>query len=276
MSASPQPNIVHLGPEQIRLRENARSINPDLVKQLAESISEVGLQSPIVVRGIGTENAYQLLAGNHRYEALRKLNETTIPAIIVDPDDLHAEIIVIDENLCRQCLTEAEEILAVDRRKQIYEQLHPETAHGGNRKSSRRFGDLKPERFTKATAAKTGRSERSVQRSVTRAEKIGRDALRQIIRTSLDKGSELDALAAVSAAERASAIERAVAGETVSLQSKSPDQSAQWRANFKKLMDKAPTKGDCEWAVEQARRSGDRFFPDIPPCLDRRIAKARS
>lgn len=56
-------------------------------------------------------------------------------------------------------------------RKRAYEVLHPETAHGGDRKSSRQVGDLNaPGRFTADTAAKTGRSERAVQRDAERGE----------------------------------------------------------------------------------------------------------
>jgi ParB family chromosome partitioning protein len=288
MNALPQSTIVDLRPEQIQLRGDARSINSDRVNQIADSILDVGLQSPIVVRlaaseDTGTERSYQLLTGNHRYAALQKLKRATIPAIIVDADDLRAEIIVIDENLCRENLTAAQQASAIARRKEIYEKLHPETSHGGNRKSSRQLGNLKSERFTKVTAAATGRSERDVQRLATRAEKIGPAALQQIEGTCLDSGSNLDALAALPAAERESAIKRAVAGESVSLRSKSPDpsmsgdlpiQSAQWRSKFRTLMDKAPTKEDCDWAAEQARRYRGSVFPDIPTFLDLRIAKA--
>jgi len=52
-----------------------------------------------------------------------------------------------------------------DHRKRYYELLHPETAHGGDRKSSRQLGDLIENRFTQDTADKTGRAERSVMRS---------------------------------------------------------------------------------------------------------------
>jgi ParB/RepB/Spo0J family partition protein len=285
MTASPQLNIVHLRPEQIRPRGNARSINPDRVNQLTKSISEVGLNSPLVVRlavseGIGTQPVYELLAGNHRYAALEKLKAPTIPTIIVNADELRAELIGIDENLCREELSPAQKTAAVLRRKHIYEQLHPEIAHGGNRKSSRQIGDLKPERFTKATAALAGHSERSLQRLAERGEKIGPAALGQIVGTSLDKGSELDALANLCKSEQKTAIARASAGEKVSVRSRLPDgvkvQSGIWRAKFVRLMDEAPTKEDCEWAVDQAKRFGDRILPDIPLCLDRRTPKERS
>jgi hypothetical protein len=44
---------------------------------------------------------------------------------------------------------------------------HPETANGGDRRSDRQVGELKNrdvQRFTAATAAATGQSERAVQR----------------------------------------------------------------------------------------------------------------
>src|SRR3974377_831580 len=40
--------------------------------------------------------------------------------------------VLIDENLCRHELSPAERSIAVTRRKAIYVQLHPRTAHGGN------------------------------------------------------------------------------------------------------------------------------------------------
>jgi hypothetical protein len=184
--------------------------------------------------------------------------------------DLHAELITIDENLCREALSPAQETLAVARRKQIYEQLHPETVHGGDRKSSRQNGDLKSDRFTKATAAVTGRSERSVQRLVKRAQNIEPAALTRVVRTSLDKSGELDALAGLPADKQKPLIERASAGENVSARSPTAGDhsvpSAIWRAKFRKLMNEAPTKEDCEWAAEEARSSGNYF-------LDRRTPK---
>lgn len=86
-----------------------------------------------------------------------------------------AELATIDENLCRNELSPAERAGAVARRKTLYESMHPETAYEarpGRAGKCRHDGDNSPpaDRFTKATAAATGRSERSVQRTVRRGE----------------------------------------------------------------------------------------------------------
>jgi ParB/RepB/Spo0J family partition protein len=112
MSPSQPRNIVHLRPEQIQRRGDARSIIADRVDQLADSIANIGLQSPIVVRlaastNTGTERVYELVAGNHRYAAPQKLKIRKIPAFIANVDNLRAELIAIDENLCREALSPA-------------------------------------------------------------------------------------------------------------------------------------------------------------------------
>jgi hypothetical protein len=105
---------------------------------------------------------------------------------------------------------------AVFRRKAIYEELHPETKHGGDRKSDQ-VANLATcsDRFTIETAAATGKAERTIQRAANRGKALGKD-LSDITGTSLDKGSELDALAKMAPEERAPIIERAKAGEQVS------------------------------------------------------------
>jgi hypothetical protein len=62
-------------------------------------------------------------------------------------------------------LSPAERALFTQRRKDIYEALHPETRHEafkGNQhvSGSRQVGDNQPSRFTADTAARTGQSER--------------------------------------------------------------------------------------------------------------------
>jgi hypothetical protein len=82
----------------------------------------------------------------------------------------------------------------------------------GDRKSSRQIGDLK--RFTKDTAAKTGESERKVQREATRAKHIPQIA--DCVDTSLDQGEELDALAKLPVDQQNAIIAKVVSGHKVS------------------------------------------------------------
>jgi ParB family chromosome partitioning protein len=142
---------------------------------------------PIVLRprqGAG----YWLIAGRHRICAAEKLKWTEIRATILEDIDAdQAELAEIDENLIRAELSSAEQALHHARRKKLYEALHPQTKHGGDRSSSRQNGDLK--RFTRDTASKTGKSERSIQRNVARAKRVSGcsvDTLRQALTRNSD------------------------------------------------------------------------------------------
>lgn len=206
----------------------AREIDAASVSTLVASIKESGLLHAISVRRVQKSRAgqmceaFEVVAGMHRVKAFRMLGHSTIPAIIRELDDLHAELMLIDENLCRSEFSPAERAMSVSRRKVIYLELHPETAHGGDRKSeaaksSGQHGHLIDDnrRFTEATADSTGIGERTIRRDATRGEQLGADTLRKIVGTSLDKGEELDALAKISEPKRDELIARAVAGETV-------------------------------------------------------------
>jgi hypothetical protein len=63
------------------------------------------------------------------------------------------------------------------RRKEIYEIFHPESKRGTHNQytARRQNGEKQNNRFTKETAKSTGKSERQVQRSINRAEKLGDD-----------------------------------------------------------------------------------------------------
>lgn len=94
---------------------------------------------------------------------------------------------MIDENLCRAELSPADRARQTARRKAIYEELNPETRHGGDRSEpSRQLGDLPDaDRFSADTARATGLSERTVQRDAERGEVIGGAA--SLIRVWLPK-----------------------------------------------------------------------------------------
>jgi ParB family chromosome partitioning protein len=174
--------------------DRLRTLQPDVVDELAESITARSLLQPILVRRRGAD--YELVAGRHRLEAARKCGHQAIRAEIYDSlSDDDAELIQIDENLVRADLGFAERALHIGRRKELYEKLHPETKHGAigrGREKNRQVGDSN-DRFTRETAKKTRRSERQVQRDASRAKNVV--VLTDIAGTTLDKGDEIDALA---------------------------------------------------------------------------------
>lgn len=187
-----------LAVDAIHRRADARALSEGTVAALIASIGDVGLLNPIRVRALG--DGWELLAGGHRLEAHRRLLLAEIDAFVVGDDDLHAELAMIDENLCRAELSPSERARQTARRKAIYEELYPETRRGavgrGGYENSRQVGDYsesaEPERFTSNTAAVTGQSERSVQRDAERGEKVLDEVLDLIRGTPLDTGSYLD------------------------------------------------------------------------------------
>ena len=191
------------------------------VDKLAASIKQVGLIQPITVRttivmnGIA-EDGYQIVAGHHRVAACRSLGWTEIDAIVIDSvEHLQAELIEIDENLVRSELTSAQRSSFTKRRKQAWEALHPE----GEQVEQvvppvAKHGHSQSKGFAAETSTVSGMTKQAINRHVARAEALG-DDLDRIVGTSLDKGTELDALAAMPTPERAALVDRAAAGEQV-------------------------------------------------------------
>lgn len=133
----------------------------------------------------------------HRLEAARLLGWSEIPATVLALDEHRRIIAECDENLCAPSLTAAERAEFTRRRKAAYEALHPETMHGGDRKSdqvAKLATRSEAPRFTADTAAATGQSERAVQRDAERGEKVSDEALAMIKGTRLDTGRYLDSI----------------------------------------------------------------------------------
>ncbi|MGI5950587.1 MAG: ParB/RepB/Spo0J family partition protein [Brooklawnia sp.] len=87
-----------------------QDFDPDALAELAESISEVGLLQPIVVRRAGT--GYELIMGERRWRAHQDLGLEVIPAIVraTEDEDLLRDALL--ENLHRTQLNPLEEAAA--------------------------------------------------------------------------------------------------------------------------------------------------------------------
>ena len=96
---------------------------------MAESMATVGLLCPIII-----DEQHILVAGLHRIEAAKMLGWTEIECNVSNLDGLQAELAEIDENFVRKDLSGVEYSDLLLHRKELYEALHPETKHGGNRR----------------------------------------------------------------------------------------------------------------------------------------------
>lgn len=194
--------------DQIKPRPDARAIDGATVAGLAESIATVGLLNPIRVRA--TAGQWEVIAGSHRLAACKRLGLADIECIVVEDNDLLAELAMIDENLCRAELSPSDRARQTARRKVIYLELHPETGHGGDRKSDQ-VDNLSTRSFAAETAAVTGTDARTVRRDAERGEKIIGAAMNVVRGTSLDVGTYLDKLKKLSPSEQVYAAKRDLA-----------------------------------------------------------------
>ena len=178
---------------RIHIASDRPTADPDSVLALAESIAEIGLMNPITV-----DKDHNLIAGLHRLEAIKRLGWNQIECIVLDLTKLQAELAEIDENIIRRNLDTIEKGEKLLRRKEIYETLHPENKHGGDRRSDNfktttcRFDSSRS--FVQDTADKLGVTPRTVERQIQAAKKITPEA-KQIIRDSNAKLSQRDAIA---------------------------------------------------------------------------------
>ena len=112
------PEILELHPIKIsQIQPNPgqprRGIEPYKLKELAASIKEVGLLSPILVRPNGKN--FEIVHGERRFKACKKLKFKTIRAEVRELDDREAFLIAFTENLQRENLDPIEEAQALSR-----------------------------------------------------------------------------------------------------------------------------------------------------------------
>jgi ParB family chromosome partitioning protein len=87
---------------------------------LADSIREVGVLQPILVRPAG-DGHYEIIAGERRWRAARRVGLQTIPALVRETDDSTALEHALVENLHRDNLNPLEEAAAY---QQLIEDFH--------------------------------------------------------------------------------------------------------------------------------------------------------
>lgn len=182
---------------EITISPRRREVQSGDVKELADSIAEVGLINPIMV-----DQSHTLIAGLHRLEAMKMLGRTEIECTVSDLAGLQAELAEIDENFIRKDLSDAEFRELLLRRKEIYESLHPETKatyDGGEFRGNQHqkvVGEnfsATTKSFVQDTADKLGVSPRTVELQIQTAKNLTPEA-KEILRDSDTKITKQSAL----------------------------------------------------------------------------------
>ena len=94
-------------------RQPRTNFAPQSLAELEQSIRELGVLVPIIVRQLDTSGAatYELIAGERRWRAAAAARLETIPAIVREADDRSSLELAIVENLQREDLDPVEEAM---------------------------------------------------------------------------------------------------------------------------------------------------------------------
>ena len=201
---------------EITIAPGRREALPGDVKELADSILEVGLINPIMV-----DQAHTLIAGLHRLEAMKLLGRSEIECTVSDLDGLQAALAEIDENFVRKDLSDDEFRELLLRRKEIYERLHPETkatydggAFRGNQhqKVVAAKNAATTKSFVQDTAEKTGKSPRTIRQAIQTTKNLTPEA-KEIIKGSKITKSDALKLSRLAPEQQTEAASRLVSGD---------------------------------------------------------------
>lgn len=88
-----------------------RDFDPEGLKELSDSIAEIGIVQPITLRQM-EDGTYQIIAGERRWRASKQAGQRTIPAYIRTADDENVMEMALIENIQREDLNSLEIALA--------------------------------------------------------------------------------------------------------------------------------------------------------------------
>lgn len=104
-----------------------RTLDPDSLRELADSIVAQGVIQPIVVRPIAGER-YEIIAGERRWRASQQAGLSEIPVVVREVDEKAAIAIALIENIQRDDLDPLEEAGALQRLLTEFSLTHQQVA----------------------------------------------------------------------------------------------------------------------------------------------------
>jgi len=122
---------------EIHIGDRLRPIDPAYVEAIAASMAQHGQINPITIRSTPAKNKgatpYTLVAGGYRTSAAELLGWTEIDAIVVEADQIEAQIIEISENLYRNELNPLDRAIFVMKFRELWEEKHGKINPNGGR-----------------------------------------------------------------------------------------------------------------------------------------------
>ena len=116
--------VASIRPNRFQPRDH---FDEEALALLADSIREVGVLQPVLVRPAG-DGEYELIAGERRWRAARRVGLQTIPALVRETDDAAALEQALVENLHRDGLNPLEEAAAYQQLIEDFDLTHDEVA----------------------------------------------------------------------------------------------------------------------------------------------------
>jgi ParB family chromosome partitioning protein len=104
-----------------------RDMDPESLRELADSIIAQGVMQPIVVRPV-SDQKFEIIAGERRWRATQLAGLDVIPAIIRDVSDQTAIAMALIENIQREDLNPIEEAASLQRLQREFDLTQQEVA----------------------------------------------------------------------------------------------------------------------------------------------------
>ena len=236
--------------KSIKINKVRRAVDHGKVKELAESIQEIGLLNPITITG-----NHALIAGAHRIAAYELLGKKEIEANALGISGIKAKLAEIDENLIRTELHYTERGDLLLERKQIYESLHPETKKTATLKQNRNAesAERTTPSFVKDASRKTGQSERSIQVDIQLSKDIVPEVKETVRRHDIPKTDALK-LARMEPEKQRAVADKIAAGEAKSVDAASKTVFQEIKAE-KKTYEKPVKIKDCKLFVSDIQNN---------------------
>ena len=107
-----------------------RSIAPEALEDLSNSIRTQGVMQPLVVRPVGEpgESKYEIIAGERRWRASQLAGLEQVPCVIRQVSDEAALALAIIENIQREDLSAMEQAIGLQRLKTEFDLTHQQIA----------------------------------------------------------------------------------------------------------------------------------------------------